>query len=946
MYGLWLRVLTSSVLMALNAIHPSASTKAIKLDRYYIEHKQDILKMSENVETSSNACVVCYKTAQVYSIGMCEHPVCFECSTRMRVLCQQNECPICRQDLPKVVFTREIKPFRFLRKGHLYDSKYNIYFDSPDIQKLFYDLLANKCSVCQDNQVFSSFNSLKDHMRRKHDLHFCDLCVDNLKIFSNERRCYTKADLSRHRRKGDADDKSHKGHPLCEFCDKRYMDNDELYRHLRRDHLFCHFCDADGYHHYYNSYEVLREHFSKDHFLCEEGNCADEQFTSVFRTEIDLKAHKANVHGKQLGKAAAKQARTLELEFTLAPRGDLRNRRGFQGQNRNHDGNANPPRSVGGQHLDPMATSFEPEELNTFVRQPSVDVASTEQFPTLGNASTSAPVMTPSKKGRGNFTIRSTLRKGNYDDNFPALGPDGSVSIGATATTSAPQQQQHHQPMKTLNFSLTSSSGRGGPAPRQPGASTPNLSIHVNHRPNGTVMTRLTGPSLRMKSNSSSRDADFPALGGHSASASIDSGIVSSASATTSSSSSSQSWTKVTCVKPEVMAKAKQSVQPQQKNTFSSPPPLRSGDDFPSLASKSGQSSKPTQAPSWVQVHSSNNSTSDATKGKAKKKKMKQTLQQTIVNGNASSGNESDSKKPSKSSIPPVETKEVTGKPEKSKKDSSKAKVTVQPTKPTTITPSTPAAPTTTPRKRAELKIDSLNTTNNNISTEAKTPKSVTREEDFPALGKTPSRPPGLASPPPGFTAPVTTAPPPGFISRVNGITFTNSSGESFAIVPDEADQQAGALNKHSYTPPSDFQKRNQKLIAEFNDCFGGSGESEQLKAFRYLSGLFRSGMCDADEYYKQCRTVMGSEAFKRVFPELLALLPDIDKQRELFKIHHSEASARDTKGLESCSKCGQILRTADFQQHVSSHTLENHFPVLGKSGSSSSASSASWPRK
>jgi hypothetical protein len=46
----------------------------------------------------------------------------------------------------------------------------------------------------------------------------------------------------------------------------------------------------------------------------------EEKFTSVFRSDIDLKAHRANVHGRALGKAATKQARTLELEFTLAPR--------------------------------------------------------------------------------------------------------------------------------------------------------------------------------------------------------------------------------------------------------------------------------------------------------------------------------------------------------------------------------------------------------------------------------------------------------------------------------------------------------------------------------------------------------------------------------------------------------------------------------------------------
>lgn len=53
--------------------------------------------------TDDNACVVCFKSVEVFSIGECDHPVCYECSTRMRVLCEQNECPICRQVLSKVI---------------------------------------------------------------------------------------------------------------------------------------------------------------------------------------------------------------------------------------------------------------------------------------------------------------------------------------------------------------------------------------------------------------------------------------------------------------------------------------------------------------------------------------------------------------------------------------------------------------------------------------------------------------------------------------------------------------------------------------------------------------------------------------------------------------------------------------------------------------------------
>lgn len=70
---------------------------------------------------------------------------------------------------------------------------------------------------------------------------------------------------------------------------------------------------------YFRDYNYLRVHFRKDHFLCEEGDCANEQFTGAFRTEIDLKAHSAILHTKNKSKAEARQARMLELEFSYAP---------------------------------------------------------------------------------------------------------------------------------------------------------------------------------------------------------------------------------------------------------------------------------------------------------------------------------------------------------------------------------------------------------------------------------------------------------------------------------------------------------------------------------------------------------------------------------------------------------------------------------------------------
>lgn len=39
------------------------------------------------------------------------------------------------------------------------------------------------------------------------------------------------------------------------------------------------------------TYEWLRKHYHDKHYLCEEGSCINEQFTSVFRTSIDLQGN-------------------------------------------------------------------------------------------------------------------------------------------------------------------------------------------------------------------------------------------------------------------------------------------------------------------------------------------------------------------------------------------------------------------------------------------------------------------------------------------------------------------------------------------------------------------------------------------------------------------------------------------------------------------------------
>lgn len=69
----------------------SASGQASQRQRLYSECTED-------------HCDICRNRIRIFAVGICNHPVCGECSTRMRVLCEQTECPICRQDLQKVIF--------------------------------------------------------------------------------------------------------------------------------------------------------------------------------------------------------------------------------------------------------------------------------------------------------------------------------------------------------------------------------------------------------------------------------------------------------------------------------------------------------------------------------------------------------------------------------------------------------------------------------------------------------------------------------------------------------------------------------------------------------------------------------------------------------------------------------------------------------------------------
>lgn len=105
-----------------------------------------------------------------------------------------------------------------------------------------------------------------------------------------------------------------KGHPKCEFCNSRYFDNEELYKHSRKEHYFCSICANDTgvnqffkYVSFFNllirrfrTATQLHKHYKQRHHPCLEADC--ESAGIVFSNEFDLNVHKTERHGANNGR--------------------------------------------------------------------------------------------------------------------------------------------------------------------------------------------------------------------------------------------------------------------------------------------------------------------------------------------------------------------------------------------------------------------------------------------------------------------------------------------------------------------------------------------------------------------------------------------------------------------------------------------------------------------
>ncbi|KAK8497595.1 hypothetical protein V6N12_037466 [Hibiscus sabdariffa] len=309
-----------------------------------------------------DSCAVCADNLEWVAYGACGHrDVCSTCVSRLRFICNDRRCCICKTE-SNVVFvtkalgdyTRMINDFSVLpsdaKEGRVgsywFHEDTQAFFDDVDHYRMIKAMCRLSCSVCdkmeeQSNDgakrrgKFRNIEQLKGHLFHRHKLVMCSLCLEGRKVFICEQKLYTRAQLNQHINTGDSEvdgTESERGgfmgHPMCEFCKTPFYGDNELYSHMSTEHYTCHICQRQhpGQYEYYKNYDDLELHFCRDHYLCEDEACLAKKFI-VFQSEAELKRHNTIEHGGRMSRAQRSAALQIPTSFRYR-RSNEDNRRG------------------------------------------------------------------------------------------------------------------------------------------------------------------------------------------------------------------------------------------------------------------------------------------------------------------------------------------------------------------------------------------------------------------------------------------------------------------------------------------------------------------------------------------------------------------------------------------------------------------------------------------
>ncbi|CAD8180779.1 unnamed protein product [Paramecium pentaurelia] len=250
-------------------------------------------------------CVLCVEKADIIALGHCNHKTfCYQCMIKMRVISKIKMCPICKQQLDKIILTENLNAqFTDYQLNNLIpiayskESKDVFYTDSEDIKSKVEGLNNFKCPFqeCQTEQQMTNYNQLRNHLKDQHQRYFCDVCIEQKTCFLVEQQVYTEYQHRHHLQHGDYDEDGNLifKHPYCKYCKKNFYDEDKFKQHLNIAHINCSLCD-DSKFVFYKDHGSYEKHLKLSHYLCEEPEC--KQMLVVFKSAGELDIHKTQSH--------------------------------------------------------------------------------------------------------------------------------------------------------------------------------------------------------------------------------------------------------------------------------------------------------------------------------------------------------------------------------------------------------------------------------------------------------------------------------------------------------------------------------------------------------------------------------------------------------------------------------------------------------------------------
>ncbi|XP_062014704.1 uncharacterized protein LOC133731320 [Rosa rugosa] len=352
-----------------------------------------------------DCCAVCADTLEWVAYGACGHKeVCSTCVARLRFICEDRRCCICKTESNVVFVTKALGDYTKMvrdlpskaREGrcgsYWYHEVTQAFFDDADHYKMIKAVCNLSCSECDKMEEkstirFRNIEQLKSHLFHQHRLSMCPLCFEGRKVFVCEQKLYTNAQLKRHTSTGDSvvdgsesERGGFKGHPMCKFCKIGFYGENELYAHMTTGHYKCHLCRNSGeQYEYYKNYDDLELHFSRDHFLCEDESCLEKKFV-VFRSEAELKKHSTMAHGGRMSRSKRNAALQLPTSFRYGPSNDQDSRR----------------RRVRGNPSNDQASSLEtPNADDRTLHDPSSSARQAGSSESLGDTSDIDPIIKP-----------------------------------------------------------------------------------------------------------------------------------------------------------------------------------------------------------------------------------------------------------------------------------------------------------------------------------------------------------------------------------------------------------------------------------------------------------------------------------------------------------------------------------------------------------------------